>query len=77
METIDYGDKVNIYFENVGCLFNVTILSMPQATGESWIVKDDLGNISNVGIFARMDKLPIMNPEKKMLILNGMSKEQP
>ena len=61
---INEGDKVNIYFEYTNCLFNVTVLSHPCATGDSWVVKDDLGNISNVGFFARMDKLPIKEPKK-------------
>jgi len=63
MDTINQGDRVNIYFENIQCLLNVEILFIPCATGDSWIVKDELGNISYISFFSRMDKLPIIKPE--------------
>ena len=64
MDLIKEGDRVNIHFEFPNSLYDVEILHISCAVGDCWTVKDSLGNISNVLIFSRMDKLPIIESEK-------------
>ena len=52
---INVGDKVDVFFENVEPILGGEVLHMPQATGDSWVIKHKDG-ISHVQTFARMNK---------------------
>jgi hypothetical protein len=55
-DRINIGDKVSVDFVASGSLFRCTVLSIPQATGDSWILKDENGKIVYVQMFERMNK---------------------
>jgi len=62
--TIEIGDKVNVFFGCSNAIFNAEVLHTPQDTGDSWILKTtDLNlkwtkeHIHYVQQFERMDKL--------------------
>ncbi|MCK9544375.1 MAG: hypothetical protein M0R03_20340 [Novosphingobium sp.] len=63
MNLIKVGDKVNISWEHMSYLPNVEIVAIPTSPEDSWVVKDELGNVSLINNFCRMDKLPIVPSE--------------
>jgi len=40
MNKLEIGMKVCVSWENIPYLHDVEIISIPQATGEAWILKD-------------------------------------
>ena len=38
-DKIKPGDIVNVYFENTYCEYDVTVIYVPVATGDSWIFR--------------------------------------
>ena len=52
---IKVGDKVDVFFEHISPIFGGEVLYMPQATGDSWVIKHKDG-ISHVQMFARMNR---------------------
>lgn len=59
MDTIKVGDKVNVHWDRVSCLTKAEIVRCPNFKTDLWTIKDELGNISFISNFCRMDKLPI------------------
>ena len=51
------GDIVNIFWEQIQCEFNVEVLHVPVATGDSWMLKRIDGSIFYVTVFCKMDKV--------------------
>lgn len=49
------GDKVNIFWENVKAEFEVEVLYIPCATGDSWRLKRKDGTIIYVNSFSKME----------------------
>jgi hypothetical protein len=41
---INVGDVVEVYFGVADALFDVTVLSIPSATGDCWILKNNETN---------------------------------
>jgi len=54
MNQIEVGDVVDVYFENVPNEFGMTVLYIPQATGDSWILRRPDGTIVEVQMFSKM-----------------------
>lgn len=54
-ERIKVGDRVSVHWEYIGSLCG-TVLYVPQATGDSWVIKQDNGTVSHVQMFCRMDR---------------------
>jgi hypothetical protein len=54
-ESIEIGDLVSVDFCASGSIFRATVLYCPQATGDSWILKQSSGQIVYVQMFERMD----------------------
>ena len=55
-DRIRVGDKVSVYWENPPPIFRGTVLYVPYATGDSWIIKDEDDGLHYVQMFCRMDK---------------------
>ncbi len=57
MNEIEIGDKVDVCWENIGSEFNLEVLYIPHAIGDSWRLKRKDGTLIYVGSFGRMVKL--------------------
>ena len=53
---INIGDIVSVDFVASMSLVDCTVIAAPQATGDSWILKEKNGHIVYVQMFERMDK---------------------
>lgn len=54
-EKIEEGDRVNVYFEGCPCLLDVEVLYTPQATGDSWHLRNANGRLYYVQMFSLME----------------------
>ena len=57
---IDIGDKVNVYCG--GTCFQGKVNYMPAATGDSWIIEEENGNVHYVQTFEQIIKY---SPQQK------------
>lgn len=56
-DEIRIGDRVDVYFGYTGGEFNIEVVYIPCATGDSWHLKRNDGTIIYVMIFDKMVKL--------------------
>lgn len=56
MQRIAVGDKVDVYFESVDAVFNATVNHIPCATGDSWQLETDDGEVVYVQCFCKMQR---------------------
>ncbi len=54
-EQIEVGDIVEVNFNSSGAIYRAEVLYRPQATGDSWMLKEPSGHIVYVQMFERMD----------------------
>jgi hypothetical protein len=54
--SIEIGDMVDVYFENVAYLHDVEVLYFPTAQGEAWILRDDDGKVHYIQNYARISQ---------------------
>jgi len=50
------GDRVTVHFHSSHSLFEAEVLYLPQATGDSWILREEHGDIVYVQIFEQMQR---------------------
>lgn len=55
--SITVGDTVNVFFEYVDAVFNASVHHVPQATGDSWCLETEQGEIVYVQTFCKMVKI--------------------
>jgi len=53
-EKIQIGDKVDVYWENISSEFNMRVLYVPCATGDSWRLRRLDGTVIYVNSFGKM-----------------------
>jgi len=56
MEKIKIGSVVDILWEHVNAEYDVKVLYIPQATGDSWVLKRPDGTVIIVNTFCKMVK---------------------
>jgi hypothetical protein len=57
-ETIERGDKVNIYFENCAGIWGAEVLDNPVATGDAWKLRTNDGGLVYVQNYSQMELIP-------------------
>ena len=68
-DKITEGSRVDVYFENVPCEFDVDVLYIPCATGDSWILKRRDGTIVYVNSFAKMIRCRWKNEDVHRIVI--------
>jgi len=56
-DKIQIGDKVNVFFENIDAEFDLEVLHIPVATGDSWHLRTENGTLIYVNMFSKMIKI--------------------
>ena len=56
-DRINIGDIVNVYFETVPCEWSVTVLYIPQATGDSWVLRREDGTVIYAQMFSKIERV--------------------
>lgn len=55
-DLIKVGDKVSIYWDNIQNVIDCEVLSMPNAFGEPWVLRDFYGVIHYVMVYSRITR---------------------
>jgi hypothetical protein len=55
--TLHEGSKGNVFWEFVDALWDVEVVHIPVATGDSWVLRDKKGKLHYVQKFQRMDEV--------------------
>lgn len=54
MEKIKIGMIINVFWEHIDAEYDVKVLYIPQATGDSWVLKRTDGTVIIVNTFCKM-----------------------
>lgn len=56
-DRIKKGDFVNVYFENIPCIFNAEVIYTPCSEGDCWCLVGQAGQAINVVWYSYMEKI--------------------